>query len=42
VRPGELVVITGEIGSGKSRLVRSLPGVRPGVGGSVRRHPPRL
>jgi ATP-binding cassette subfamily B protein len=36
VRPGQLVVITGEIGSGKSSVVRSLLGLQPGVGGSVR------
>lgn len=36
VRPGQLVVITGEIGSGKSSVVRSLLGLQPEVLGSVR------
>ncbi len=36
VRPGQLVAVTGEIGSGKSLVVRSLLGLQPGVSGSVR------
>lgn len=36
VRPGQLVVITGELGSGKSLVVRSLLGLQPGTTGSIR------
>jgi len=36
VRPGQLVAITGEIGSGKSTVIRSLLALQPGVLGSVR------
>ncbi|HEV2638611.1 MAG TPA: ABC transporter ATP-binding protein [Actinocrinis sp.] len=35
VRPGELVAITGELGSGKSTLIRSLLGLQPDVEGHV-------
>ncbi|GAB6902685.1 ATP-binding cassette domain-containing protein [Kineosporia succinea] len=36
VRPGQLVVITGGVGTGKSTLVRCLLGTQPGIRGSVR------
>lgn len=36
VRPGQLVVLTGEIGSGKSSVVRGLLGLTGGTRGSVR------
>ncbi len=35
VRPGELVAVTGDIGSGKSTFVRSLLALQPGVHGQV-------
>lgn len=35
VRPGQLVAVTGEIGSGKSTVVRALLGLQPEVLGSV-------
>lgn len=36
VRPGQLVAVTGEIGAGKSTVVRALLGLQPEVRGSVR------
>lgn len=36
VRPGDLVVITGKVGTGKSTLLRCLLGMQPDVRGSVR------
>ncbi|WP_432190122.1 ATP-binding cassette domain-containing protein [Streptomyces sp. Tue6028] len=36
VRPGRLVAVTGEVGSGKSTFVRSLLALQPDVVGSVR------
>ncbi|MFE1872686.1 ATP-binding cassette domain-containing protein [Streptomyces sp. NPDC059496] len=36
VRPGQLVAVTGDIGSGKSTVIRSLLALQPGVHGSVR------
>jgi ATP-binding cassette, subfamily B, bacterial len=36
VRPGQLVAITGELGSGKSTVIRSLLALHPDVKGSVR------